>query len=96
MCEARFVQNSEESSLLNNFVLLQIWKVHRVIPVDWKRLRFKAVELTEIEQRTKEFDKESMRYLSYILYPLCIGGALYSLMFESHRRYTFINISVAV
>ena len=28
-----------------------------------------------------------MRYLSYILYPLCIGGAVYSLVYVPHKSW---------
>lgn len=63
--------------------------MHKVIPIDWKRLRFKSVTLTDLEQQTKEYDAKSMQYLSYVLYPLCIIGALYSLIYEPHRRYVF-------
>lgn len=28
-----------------------------------------------------------MRYLSYVLYPLCIGGAIYSLLNIKYKRY---------
>jgi len=44
------------------------------------------------EAKTEEYDSLSMKYLSYILYPLCLGGAFYSLYYSSHRRYfSFIN-----
>lgn len=39
------------------------------------------------EALTKEIDKEGMRYLSYLLYPLCIAGAIYSLIYQPHKRY---------
>jgi hypothetical protein len=42
---------------------------------------------TAAEQQTQQFDAESMKYLSYVLYPLCIGGAIYSLLYEPHKRY---------
>ena len=37
--------------------------------------------------RTKEYDQEAMRYLSYVLYPLVIGYAIYSLMYKSHKSW---------
>lgn len=39
------------------------------------------------EVKTREFDAESMRYLSYLLYPIVIGGAMYSLLYQPHKRY---------
>ncbi|XP_046663043.1 cleft lip and palate transmembrane protein 1-like protein [Homalodisca vitripennis] len=65
----------------------QMWKVQKVTPVDWRRLRLKPLTLTEAEQQTRQFDSESMRYLSYVLYPLCVGAAAYSLIYESHRSW---------
>jgi len=38
------------------------------------------------EVKTREFDAESMRYLSYLLYPLIIAGAVYSLLYQPHKR----------
>lgn len=72
---------------LNFSVLIfQVWKVHKVIPIDWKHLKFKKAFVSSEEQRTKEFDRESMKYLCY-LYPLIIGAAVYSLVNEVHRRW---------
>uniref|UniRef100_A0A1B6EGB7 Lipid scramblase CLPTM1L n=2 Tax=Clastoptera arizonana TaxID=38151 RepID=A0A1B6EGB7_9HEMI len=67
--------------------LIELWKVTKVIPVDWKGFRLKPVTLTKAEHNTREFDKESMRYLSYLFYPLCIGAAGYSLLYESHKSW---------
>ena len=36
---------------------------------------------------TKQYDAEAMRYLSYALYPLVIGYAIYALLYESHRSW---------
>ena len=36
---------------------------------------------------TKQYDAEAMRYLSYALYPLVIGYAVYALLYESHRSW---------
>ena len=43
--------------------------------------------VTESEKSTEAFDSESMRYLSYVLYPLCIGGAVYSLVYVPHKSW---------
>ena len=37
------------------------------------------------ESKTKQYDAEAMRYLSYALYPCVIGYAIYALLYESHR-----------
>jgi hypothetical protein len=37
--------------------------------------------------KTDEYDAEAMRYLSYALYPLIIGYAIYTLKYETHRSW---------
>jgi len=42
------------------------------------------------EQQTQQYDKEGMRYLSYLLYPLWLGDAIYSiysLLYQPHRSW---------
>lgn len=46
----------------------------------------KSGQLAE-EQKTDQFDRQGMRYLSYLLYPLCICGAVYSLLYQPHRSW---------
>jgi hypothetical protein len=53
----------------------------------YPRLNFESKGLTAAEQQTQQFDAESMKYLSYVLYPLCFVGAIYSLLYEPHKRY---------
>lgn len=62
----------------------------KIIPVDWKCLKFKQLNLNRAEEDTKKFDAESMKYLSYVLYPLCIGAAVYSLIYEPQKRFELI------
>lgn len=62
-----------------------------MLPVDWKHLKFKQLNLNRAEEDTKKFDAESMKYLSYILYPLCAGAAIYSLVYEPQKRYKLLT-----
>ena len=39
------------------------------------------------EQQTDSYDSQAMKQLSYILIPLVIGGAIYSLMYLSYKRF---------
>uniref|UniRef100_A0A8B9FJ14 Lipid scramblase CLPTM1L n=1 Tax=Amazona collaria TaxID=241587 RepID=A0A8B9FJ14_9PSIT len=39
------------------------------------------------EKKTEEYDTQAMKYLSYLLYPLCIGGAGYSLMNVKYKSW---------
>uniref|UniRef100_A0A8C7ZWB2 Lipid scramblase CLPTM1L n=1 Tax=Oryzias sinensis TaxID=183150 RepID=A0A8C7ZWB2_9TELE len=44
-------------------------------------------KLDEDEQRTVEYDVQASRYLSYLVYPLCISGAVFSLVYLRKRNY---------
>lgn len=41
---------------------------------------------SEEERDTENFDSQGMRYLALLLTPLCIGGAIYSLLYIPHKR----------
>lgn len=72
----------------------QVWKVTKAfrITLEWNnglpRLNF-GQSMNQEEAETEQYDSLSMKYLSCVLYPLCLGGAIYSLIYTSHRRYTF-------
>lgn len=40
-----------------------------------------------MNNKTKQYDEEATRYLSYVLYPLVIGYAIYSLVYETHKSW---------
>ena len=68
----------------------QIWKVFKAfhISIVWglpPRLSFGT--RTSEELKTAAFDSQSMTYLSYLLYPLCVAGAVYSLLYTPHKRW---------
>lgn len=83
-------------NLTIDFNPLQLWKSKKILKLEisWKGIRTKpSVEDKSIEKAealTKEIDREGMRYLSYLLYPLCLAGAVYSLIYQPHKRYAFI------
>jgi len=64
--------------------------VFKIVPVDWKRLKFKQLSLNRAEEDTRKFDAECMKYLSYVLYPLCAGAAVYSLIYEPQKRFELL------
>ncbi|KAH9495946.1 Cleft lip and palate associated transmembrane protein 1 [Bulinus truncatus] len=72
-------------------VLIELWKVTKAlkIKVHFNGLtpKFHFEDSTEKEKETETFDSEAMKYLSYLLYPLCIGGALYSLLYVQHKSW---------
>ncbi|XP_018564004.1 cleft lip and palate transmembrane protein 1-like protein [Anoplophora glabripennis] len=70
--------------------LIEFWKVSKVFKtsLSWKGVKFNGDKTeTNDEKRTREYDEECMRYLSYILYPLCIGAAIYSLLYQPHKSW---------
>ncbi|KAG8240246.1 hypothetical protein J437_LFUL004706 [Ladona fulva] len=75
-------------------VVIELWKSKKVLRMKfdmngrgWMPLRvyFDGGESSDAEKETRNFDAESMKYLSYILYPLCICGAIYSLIYHPHK-----------
>jgi len=50
------------------------------------RIQFKDRN-TYTDSKTKEYDTYAMRYLSYLLYPLVIGYAIYSLTYQTHKSW---------
>ncbi|XP_074543658.1 lipid scramblase CLPTM1L [Halichoeres trimaculatus] len=71
--------------------IIEVWKVKKAfkIQVFWKggRPTFLFGKLDESERRTEEYDTLAMKYLSYLLYPLCIGGAVYALIFLRYKSW---------
>uniref|UniRef100_A0A7N8YE84 Lipid scramblase CLPTM1L n=1 Tax=Mastacembelus armatus TaxID=205130 RepID=A0A7N8YE84_9TELE len=71
--------------------LIEVWKVKKAfkIHVFWKggKPTFLFGKLDESERRTEEYDTLAMKYLSYLLYPLCIGGAVYALIFLRYKSW---------
>ncbi|KAI6197184.1 Ribonuclease [Aphelenchoides besseyi] len=71
--------------------LVEYWKLTRALKIQinmdgwYPRLTFG--ELSAKEKQTGDFDVEGMRYLSYILIPLCIGGAVYNLIYVPQRSW---------
>ncbi|XP_077922660.1 lipid scramblase CLPTM1L isoform X3 [Halichoerus grypus] len=63
---------------------IELWKVKKALKMTilWRGLRpeFQFGTYSKSERKTEEYDAQAMKYLSYLLYPLCIGGAVYSLL----------------
>ncbi|XP_014867520.1 PREDICTED: cleft lip and palate transmembrane protein 1-like protein isoform X1 [Poecilia mexicana] len=86
-----FLHLLEETSLL---VLLpvglgacvEVWKVFKVFKIQLSR-RFYTNKLDEEERKTVEYDMQASRYLSYLVYPLCISGAVFSLGYICQKNY---------
>ncbi|KAG0287506.1 hypothetical protein BGZ96_008570 [Linnemannia gamsii] len=80
---------------------IELWKVKKALKVDivpattgilpW-RLHFNTSEpLSELEEKTKEYDEEAFKYLSYAAFPLLGCYAIYSVVYEEHKSwYSFV------
>ncbi|XP_077405689.1 lipid scramblase CLPTM1L [Vanacampus margaritifer] len=71
--------------------IIEVWKVKKALKIQviWKggKPTFLFGKLDESERRTGEYDTQAMKYLSYLLYPLCLGGALYALIFLRYKSW---------
>ena len=67
--------------------IIEFWKTTKAfhITISWGGISYGMK--TEDEKKTDEYDTQSMKYLSYLLYPLCIGGAIYSLIYMPHKSW---------
>ncbi|XP_065342641.1 lipid scramblase CLPTM1L [Cloeon dipterum] len=64
--------------------LVEFWKVKKCLRV---QISFSGIQIGSTgsaESQTQQFDQQCMSYLQYLLWPLCIGGAIYSLLYEPH------------
>ncbi|KPJ09367.1 Cleft lip and palate transmembrane protein 1-like protein [Papilio machaon] len=72
--------------------VIEVWKVTKVLHlrvsvVRWGVRVWREGGADAAERCTARADAEAMRYLSILLYPLCIAGALYSLVYEPHKSW---------
>ncbi|KAK5640162.1 hypothetical protein RI129_010973 [Pyrocoelia pectoralis] len=74
--------------------VIEFWKIKKVLKarIEWNGkvpcIRFDQIKYeTHAEAKTREYDEECMRYLIFVLYPLCIGAAIYSLVYQSHKSW---------
>lgn len=87
-----FMHLLEETSLLVLIPIglgacVEVWKVFKVykIQLHWRGL--KVNKMDEDERKTVEYDAQASRYLSYLVYPLCISGAIFSLAYLRQKCY---------
>ncbi|XP_013188755.2 lipid scramblase CLPTM1L [Amyelois transitella] len=71
--------------------VIELWKVTKVLHLrisfsGWRPRVWRAAG-DAAERSTARADAEAMRYLSMLLYPLCVAGAVYSLVFEPHKSW---------
>ncbi|KAG7207721.1 hypothetical protein KM043_009337 [Ampulex compressa] len=82
--------------------IIELWKLKKILRPQLvysdgllPRIKFKQ-NSNVAEAKTREFDTESMRYLSYLLYPLVISGAIYFLLYHPHKSWYSWSINSLV
>ena len=78
---------------------IDIWKIGKAakLSLQWKtllaspRIAVPWIKISDRESytksKTKVYDEMAMRYLSYALYPLVAGYAVYSLVYDKHKSW---------
>ncbi|CAH8853503.1 unnamed protein product [Trichobilharzia szidati] len=83
----------EKSSLLVSVpmgisTIIELWKLGRMTKLSISfRKGIQWGERSKAEKATDQLDAEFMRWLMYIMLPLCIGGSIYSLVYLPHRSW---------
>uniref|UniRef100_H2ZN70 Lipid scramblase CLPTM1L n=1 Tax=Ciona savignyi TaxID=51511 RepID=H2ZN70_CIOSA len=71
--------------------IIEIWKLSKALKVKVTRIGWRfSVNFgssSEKERNTENFDQQALKYLSYIMYPLCLGAAGYSLFYVPHKSW---------
>lgn len=70
-------------------VLIEGWKITKTNDVTLSR-QFPFIRLKDknsYSNKTREFDEQAMQYLGYVVYPLMVAYAIYSLIYNQHKSY---------
>ena len=75
-------------------IILDFWKIHKATRLVRKE-SFPYISFedkNDYEQtETKKFDETAIRYMSYVLFPILIVYAVYSLLYNEHKGwYSYI------
>jgi len=77
------------------WMLLSMWKCLRVMKFKLSFSGLVKEDSTANEQKTNEFDSSGFTYLTYLLWPLVIGYAIYSLIYHEQKSWYSWFISSA-
>uniref|UniRef100_A0A069DZD8 Putative conserved plasma membrane protein n=1 Tax=Panstrongylus megistus TaxID=65343 RepID=A0A069DZD8_9HEMI len=73
---------------------IEVWKINKVVDIKLNREEklfgiFPRVVFTDkgsyVESETKQYDQLAFKYLSWVLFPLLAGYAIYSLIYLQHK-----------
>jgi len=68
--------------------VIEVWKLKKALKIDITGWRLTINNRTEAEKQTDAYDSTFMKYLSiYVLTPLVIGGAIYSILYTEHKSW---------
>ncbi|XP_061075022.1 lipid scramblase CLPTM1L-like isoform X2 [Conger conger] len=71
--------------------VIEVWKVMKAyrIQVLWSGMKpiFLFGGSSESDKKTEEYEAQAMKYVSFLLYPLCFGGAMYSLIYVKYKSW---------
>uniref|UniRef100_A0A6Q2Y546 Lipid scramblase CLPTM1L n=1 Tax=Esox lucius TaxID=8010 RepID=A0A6Q2Y546_ESOLU len=77
--------------------IIELWKVKQVykIQLQWRTSRsiFHVGKFDESERKTTQHDRQAMKCLSYLVYPLSISGAIFSLLYLRYKSYYSLLIN---
>jgi hypothetical protein len=78
--------------LISCFVglLIESWKIKKAVIIKFDFSKYFPISFEDRESyssKTREYDQLAMKYLSWVLYPLIIGYAIYSLIYNSHKSW---------
>lgn len=68
--------------------IIELWKLKKALKIDIKGFQWTKSDRTSAEIETDSYDSKFMKFLSlYILSPLVIGGAIYSILYTKHKSW---------
>ncbi|KAG0254807.1 hypothetical protein BG011_005513 [Mortierella polycephala] len=108
---AYLMDNNQETSYMILIgqgigLAIELWKVKKALKVDIVpatsgllpyRLHFNNSEpLTDLETKTKEYDEEAFKYLTWAAFPLLGCYAIYSVLYDEHKSWYSFVVSTLV
>jgi hypothetical protein len=87
----------EQNQQLISYSLVDLLIVFFGKVVWWRKIPYlQFQDKSSYAVSTRQYDLTAMRYLSYIFYPLVVGYAIYSLVYEQHKSwYSWIISTLA-